>query len=48
MKTYITINKTATLANSKKEAAKKLGVTANNIHISAVHIDFLKNYKIIA
>ncbi|MCT4228727.1 hypothetical protein HZP39_04335 [Elizabethkingia anophelis] len=47
MKTYITINKTATMANSKKEAAKKLGVTVNNIHISAVHIDYLKNYKVV-
>ncbi|MEW7222003.1 hypothetical protein [Elizabethkingia anophelis] len=47
MKTYITLDKKATLATSKKEASKKLGVTVNNIHISAVHISILKNYKII-
>lgn len=45
MKTYITINKKATMSNSKKEAAKILGVTVNNIHISAVHIDYLKGYE---
>ena len=47
MKTYITINKKATLANSKKEAAKKLNVTTNNVIISDVHISVLKNYQII-
>lgn len=46
MKTYITINKTATLANSKKEAAKNLGVSVNNVHISGLHIDYLKVYSI--
>ena len=46
MKTYITINKTATLANSKKEAAKNLGVSINNIHISGVHMDYLTGYSI--
>lgn len=46
MKTYITINKTATLANSKKEAAKKLGVSVNNVHISGLHIEYLKGYSI--
>lgn len=47
MKTFITINKKATMATSKKEASKKLGVTVNNIHISAVHIDYLKGYEVI-
>lgn len=46
MKTFITINKTATQANNKKEAAKKLGVAINNIHISGVHIDYLNGYTI--
>ena len=48
MKTYITIiNKKATLATSKKEASKKLGVSVGNIHISAVHIDYLKGYELV-
>lgn len=46
MKTYITINKTATLANSKKEAAINLGVAVNNVHISGVHMDYLKGYSV--
>lgn len=46
MKTFITINKTATQANNKKDAAKQLGVTVNNIHTSSVHIDYLKGYKV--
>lgn len=46
MKTFITINKTATQANNKKDAARQLGVTVNNIHTSAVNIDYLKGYTI--
>lgn len=47
MTTYITINKKATEAKSKKEASLKLGVSVNNIHISGVHIGFLKGYEIL-
>ena len=46
MKTFITINKTANQAKNKKDAAKQLGVTVNNVHTSSVHIDYLKGYTI--
>ena len=47
MKTYFTLSngKKATLANNKKEAAKKLGVKINNVIISHCHIDFIKEFE---
>lgn len=48
MTTYLTIfGKKATLANNKKEASTKLGVSVGRVHMSDVHIDFLKDYEIV-
>lgn len=48
MKTYISIwDKKATLANSKKEAAKKMGISESKVHISGLHIGYLVGYETI-
>lgn len=46
MKTYLSIfTKTATKANNKKEAAKKLGISTNTVITSSCHIDYCNGYK---
>lgn len=48
MKTYISfLDKKATLANNKKEAAKKLSIAAYKVIISDVHISMLKDHSIV-
>jgi len=48
MKTYISFfDKKATLANSKKEAAKNLGIASYKVIISDVHVSMLKDYIIV-
>ena len=48
MKTYISIfDKKATLANNKKEATDKLGISANKVITSDIHLSMLKGYDIV-
>ena len=47
MKTYITINKLATLAESPHEAARKLKTNESSVFVSSLSISSLRGYKFI-
>ena len=47
MKTYITINKLATIAESPQEAARKLKTNESSVYVSSLSISSLRGYKFI-
>ena len=47
MKTYITINKLATIAESPQEAARKLKTNESSVFVSSLSISSLRGYKFI-